>query len=91
LKVAIFRTLQEALNDVAKHSKANLVRFSLNKGSKGIELAISDNGRGFDVKETPRHGLGLVSMRERAELSNGVFSIESVKGKESTLRMTWAL
>ncbi len=91
LKLVIFRILQEALNNVAKHSKASLVRLSLNKASKKIELAISDNGEGFDVKETPRHGLGLVSMRERAEISNGSFAIESVKGKGTTVRMTWAL
>ncbi len=91
LKLVIFRILQEALNNVAKHSKASLVRLSLNKARKEIELTISDNGQGFDVKETPRHGLGLVSMRERAELSNGSFAIESVKGKGTTVRVTWAL
>jgi signal transduction histidine kinase len=63
----------------------------LNKRSKGIELTISDNGQGFDVEKTPRNGLGLVSMRERAELSNGSFTIESVKGKGTTLRMAWPL
>jgi signal transduction histidine kinase len=90
LKLAIFRIFQEALNNVAKHSKASLVRLSLNKGGKGIELTISDNGQGFDV-ETPRSGLGLVTIRERAELSNGFFAIESVKGKGTTVRVTWAL
>ena len=91
LKVVIFRIFQEALNNVAKHSRADLVRLSLNKRSKGIELTISDNGQGFDVEKTPRNGLGLVSMRERAELSNGSFTIESVKGKGTTLRMAWPL
>jgi PAS domain S-box-containing protein len=91
LKMVIFRILQEALNNVAKHSKASLVRLSLTKASKKMELTISDNGEGFDVKETPRRGLGLVSMRERAELSNGAFAIESVKGKGTTVRVTWAL
>jgi signal transduction histidine kinase len=91
LKLVIFRILQEALNNVAKHSKASLVRLCLNKVGKGIELTISDNGRGFDVGETPRNGLGIVSMRERAELSNGSFAIESVEGKGTTVRVTWAL
>jgi PAS domain S-box-containing protein len=90
LKLVIFRILQEALNNVAKHSKASLVRLSLNKASEGIELTVSDNGQGFNVNETPRRGLGLVSMRERVELSNGSFSIESAKGKGTTLRVTWA-
>ncbi len=91
LKVVIFRILQEAINNVAKHSKASLVRLSLNKVSKGIELTLSDDGQGFDVKEAPRYGLGLVTMRERAELSSGSFAIESVKEKGSTIRVTWAL
>ncbi len=90
LKVIIFRILQEALNNAAKHGKATFVRLSLNKASKEIELTLSDNGQGFDVKKV-RHGLGLASMRERVELSNGVFSIESVKEKGTTLRVTWAL
>ncbi len=91
LRLVIFRILHEALNNVAKHSKASLVRLSLAKASKEIELIISDNGQGFDVKEKPRHGLGLVSMRERAELSNGSFAIESVKGKGTTVRIKWTL
>jgi len=90
LRLVIFRILQEALSNVAKHGKASLVRLSLANASSEIELTISDNGQGFDVKETPRRGLGLVSMRERAELSNGSFAIESVKGKGTTVRITWA-
>jgi signal transduction histidine kinase len=91
LKLVIFRILQEVLNNVAKHSKASLVRLSLRKVKEEIELIVSDNGEGFDVKEMPRHGLGLVSMRERAELSHGNFSIQSDRGKGTVLRVTWAL
>jgi signal transduction histidine kinase len=91
LKLVIFRMIQEALNNIAKHSEASLVRVSLHKTGEGIELTISDNGKGFDVKETLRQGLGLVSVRERVELSNGSFSIESGKGKDTTLRAMWAL
>jgi signal transduction histidine kinase len=91
LKLVIFRILQEALNNVAKHSKASLVRMSLTKAGKEIDLTILDNGEGFDVKGTPRHGLGLVSMRERAELSGGSFSIESSRGKGTTIRASWPI
>ncbi len=91
LKLVIFRILQEALNNVAKHSKASHVRLSLRKVKEEVELFILDNGQGFNTNEVPRRGLGLVSMRERAELSNGSFSIESAKGKGTTLRVTWAL
>ena len=59
-----------------------------------IELAIQDNGLGFDVdealsKEASERGLGLTSMRERAELSGGSFTIDSVVGKGTTIRSSW--
>ncbi len=94
LKTIIYRVLQEALNNVAKHSEADLVHLSLGKGDGTIELVIEDNGLGFDLKEvfsgkSNKMGLGLASMRERAELSGGSLAIQSVKGAGSTIRATW--
>ncbi len=94
LKTVIYRISQEALNNVAKHSKADLVHLALRKSDGKIELAIRDNGQGFDLKEVlPREGsergLGLTSMRERTELSGGSFVIESALGKGTTIRATW--
>ena len=94
LKTVIYRVSQEALNNVAKHSKADLVRLSLRKTDGAIELAIQDNGLGFDLKdllsvEGIKTGLGLASMKERAELSGGSFTIESGKGTGTTVRATW--
>ncbi len=94
LKTVIYRVLQEALNNVAKHSKADLVRLSLSKTGRTVELAIGDNGVGFDVREAltveaVRRGLGLSSMKERSELSGGSFAIESVKGKGTIVRALW--
>jgi len=69
------------MNNIAKHSKANHVSISLmrNKDDR-IELVIEDNGIGFDM-ESIKKGLGLGSMRERAEWSGGSFDNESVKEK----------
>jgi signal transduction histidine kinase len=94
VKTVIYRISQEALNNIAKHSKADLVRLSLEKKESKIELIIQDNGTGFDFEkilsmERPKRGLGLTSMRERTELSGGTFSIESTRGKGTTLRATW--
>jgi signal transduction histidine kinase len=88
--------MQEALNNVAKHSKANFILLSLRKTDGTIELTIQDNGQGFDLNEvlsieSSRRGLGLTSMRERAELSGGSFVIESVRGKGTIVRATWPL
>ncbi|HLD30149.1 MAG TPA: response regulator, partial [bacterium] len=76
LKTVIYRITQEALNNVAKHSQGNSVRLSLQKNGGRIELSIHDNGRGFDMRSTQK-GLGLSSMKERAELSGGTFSVET--------------
>jgi len=51
LKTVIFRVLQEAMNNVAKHSKANRVNFMLRRVDGAIELGIQDNGQGFDPAE----------------------------------------
>jgi PAS domain S-box-containing protein len=90
LKTAIFRVMQEAMNNVAKHSKADLVRLSLRKMKDRIELSIEDNGEGFDP-ENIKQGLGLTSMRERTDLSGGAFEIESIPGKGTTIRACWPL
>ncbi len=90
LKTAIFRVMQEAMNNVAKHSKANLIRFILKKAKDEVALSIEDNGEGFDP-ENIKQGLGLTSMRERTELSGGTFEIESTVGKGTIIRASWAI
>lgn len=90
LKAVIYRILQESMNNIAKHSKASLVRLSLKEKSDRIELVIEDNGIGFDL-ESIKKGLGLGSMRERAEFSGGSFDIESVGGKGTIIRASWPL
>jgi PAS domain S-box-containing protein len=96
LKTVIYRIMQEALNNIAKHSGAELVRLCLTRTDNEIELEIQDNGMGFDIEENlsmekSRRGLGLTSMRERAELSGGSFTIESIKGKGTKIRANWPI
>jgi two-component system, chemotaxis family, CheB/CheR fusion protein len=96
LKVVLYRLTQEAMNNIAKHSQADLVRLSLRKKENKIEWVIIDNGMGFDLEEIlspegSKRGLGLTSMRERTELSGGTFTIESTKGKGTTIRASWPL
>jgi PAS domain S-box-containing protein len=94
LKTVIYRVLQEALNNVAKHSGAGSVTIFLTKRDDTIELTIEDNGRGFDLKEAldidgSERGFGLGSMKERIELSGGSFSLESVRREGTTIRASW--
>lgn len=96
LKTVIYRISQEAVNNIAKHSQANLVHLRLQKTNGPIELTIQDNGQGFDVNEvfstrSTKRGLGLSSMGERAELSGGSFLIESNKGTGIVIRVSWPI
>jgi PAS domain S-box-containing protein len=95
LKIIIFRIIQEAMNNSAKHSRAEkiLLRLSREKGS--ILLNIADNGVGFDLTTVASCGqsakFGLTSMRERAELSGGEFDIESSRGKGTRISARWKI
>jgi NarL family two-component system sensor histidine kinase LiaS len=76
----LFRIAQEALANVARHSQAKKAEISLMYDANSIGLTISDDGQGFDVsKKQP--GLGLRSMRERAELLHGNLVIMSTLGR----------
>ena len=92
-KIVIFRILQEALNNVSKHSQARNVKISLRKKEGGIELLVEDDGAGFDVDHTGSGGLGkgigLSSMKERAYLSGGSLSIQSRKGVGTAVIASW--
>jgi PAS domain S-box-containing protein len=94
LKIVIFRIMQEAFNNAAKHSGASAVRISLRGTDGTIALSIQDNGQGFDLQDrTPREGerggLGLTSMRERVELSGGRWEIQSGLGSGTLIRAVW--
>jgi len=95
LKVNIFRIVQEALNNIAKHSKAEWVDISIIKDGSAIELAVSDDGVGMDLDQILRtstaRSLGLTSMRERAEIFGGSFSIESTPSEGTTIRALWSI
>jgi len=93
LKVAIFRISQEAMNNIAKHARAEWVDLVLVKHHKMIELSITDDGVGFDVDHVPgcARSYGLSGMKERAEQMGGRFTVESVPGKGTTVRAVWRL
>lgn len=95
LKTTIYRILQEALNNVAKHSQANFAYLQLRKTDSDLNLSIQDNGRGFNLDKamalkTSRRGFGLAIMRERAELSGASFEINSAAESGTTIKVVWA-
>jgi PAS domain S-box-containing protein len=77
VSLSLFRTIQESLRNVVKHSHAKHVKVELAHLGGVIRLRISDDGVGFDSKGTGSHGLGLVSMQERLRSVGGEFSIWS--------------
>jgi PAS domain S-box-containing protein len=96
LKIILFRIVQEAFNNIAKYSQAELVCLSLKKSGNTIELIIEDNGLGFDpddlcMKNGFESGLGLSSMKERTELSGGAFILEACPGEGVTIKAVWPL
>ncbi len=85
-KEALYRVAQEALNNIARHARANRVHLCLQQKNGTAQLEIRDDGIGFDPqREYPGH-LGLVSMRERIERLGGRFWIESSPGAGTTVR-----
>jgi signal transduction histidine kinase len=89
IETACFRIAQEALNNIASHARAHHVEVALT-GENDLDLMISDDGVGFSVEQL-RSSLGLVGMRERAELVGGRLDIESAPGAGTTLRARFPL
>jgi signal transduction histidine kinase len=91
-KIVLYRLLQESLVNVAKHSSANEVRVRLARHPDGgIVFEVCDNGRGFNPWQPSLNpgglgGYGLRSMRERVEICNGSFSVDSKPGHGTCVR-----
>jgi signal transduction histidine kinase len=84
--LCLFRVAQESLRNVARHAGASAVEVSLRKVDGGLEMAVRDNGTGFDpTTERARHSLGLASMKERVHLLGGELDIDSEPGHGTTV------
>jgi len=77
----VYRILQEALTNVAKHARANAVAVSLSVDARRATLTVSDDGTGFEPATVDGQRLGLLGMRERAELLEGTFTVKSQPGR----------
>jgi signal transduction histidine kinase len=84
--VHIYRVLQEALNNVARHSGSKKARVRLHFAPASLELDVADNGSGF-AESPARRGLGLVAMRERAELLGGRIRFEAAPGGGTIVKL----
>jgi len=94
LTLVVYRIVQEASNNIGRHSNASRVDFSLRQKKSRLYLRIADNGSGFDAKhalEGRNNGMGITSMRERSELSGGEFSLRSNDGEGTVIEVRWKL
>jgi len=96
IEVALYRVLQEALTNIARHAEAHRVAVTLIATDEHVTLRITDDGRGFDADtylENPPagHGMGVLGMRERVATYGGKFVIRSQPGQGATVELTISL
>ncbi len=89
VEVAVFRIVQEALTNVARHAGASSARVELRVRPNELAMAISDDGRGLPAET--RAGVGLRSMRERVSELGGTLAVDSSDGAGTTIRITFPL
>jgi len=89
-RTVLYRVVQEALVNVARHAHASRAQVKIQKLGDSVCMEIADNGKGFEegrvLRSKARKRLGLLGMRERVEMVGGTFSIESVPEKGTTVR-----
>jgi len=94
-RTVLYRVAQESLVNVVKHAQATKVEVTVLGVPGGVCLEIADNGKAFDVERTKKREigkhLGLISMRERVGMVGGDLSVESKKGRGTTVRATGPL
>ncbi|NJP37045.1 sensor histidine kinase [Alkalicoccus luteus] len=81
MEVAIFRFVQEAVNNAVKHADPTLIQVKLDVKDHLVTAVIRDNGRGFDLDKKKEGSFGLIGMKERINMLDGKISIDSKKGK----------
>ncbi len=92
-ELALYRMAQEALSNVVRHAQATYVTVQLDFADGEVSLSVEDNGRGFDVPESPAEmapsgHYGLLGLQERAELNGGHLTIQSQPGQGTRLNIT---
>jgi PAS domain S-box-containing protein len=85
IPTALFRIVQEALTNVARHSRATEVNCTLEEGNDELLLWIRDNGQGFSLENQEQKTLGLLGMRERVSILKGEYHIKSEQGRGTTI------
>jgi signal transduction histidine kinase len=90
LSMNLYRVLQESLSNVSKHARATRVDVTFSQVGNTIQLSITDDGRGFDLKSALQQGrgMGLISMQERVRQMGGKIAIESASLKGTSIQIS---
>lgn len=86
-KETLVRAVAESLTNIARHANAQNVEVNLRMKDKSLSLTIQDDGQGFDVTAIPAGHYGILGIKERVRLVNGVFDIQSENGKGTILKI----
>ncbi len=86
----LYRLLQEALNNAAKHAHAREIKVAIRREGQWLRATVSDDGKGFETKpmSAGTRGFGLTTMRERAAIIDGKLAVSSAKGVGTTVEIT---
>jgi signal transduction histidine kinase len=85
-QLTLYRIVQEQLNNIVKYADAGKVTITLHSNAQNTELEVMDDGRGFDIR-TLKKGLGLVNIRNRAEILGGKMELITSPGKGCLLKV----
>ena len=87
IEASLYRMAQEALNNIAQHADAQKVLIELTSTPQYVQLAVEDDGRGFDPENVRKDRYGLIGLNERAHLLGGSFAIESAPDRGTRLEI----
>ena len=94
-EIAMFRIVQEAVNNIVRHANATTATLGLAFGADGVRIELVDDGDGFDpagvAATSMTGGVGLQSMRERAEILGATLEIDSAPGQGTTMRLRYTM
>ena len=92
-EISIYRIVQESVNNIVKHSKASDAGVRISRTGNRVSIEIEDNGTGFNAAdaEEKRAGMGLIGMRERAQLLGGELTVDSRIGAGTKIRIVFPL
>jgi signal transduction histidine kinase len=84
-KSILLRIVQEFLQNSIKHAACNTIKVNLEKETTSIILSLQDDGKGFEINNIKRNGIGIGNMKKRTEIIGGIFTLESKPNKGTNI------